>query len=267
MKPIRISETYLDIDNYQLFIKQIKHIDENREKAVLVFLHDSWGCTEMWNDFPEKLVEISGLDALIYDRQGYGKSSPFTINKRTNHYLHNEAAELIRILDTLNIKKAVLYGHSDGASIALITAALYPERIDGLLVEGAHSFVEKICLNEVRKSRELAKHNALLKSLAKFHGDKAPELFRIWHETWLSDEFSSWTIVPLLKDIRVPVLGFQGDRDEFGTIEQLNSLKKEIPSEVTVAEIPNAGHTPRKEAETETLKWIKEYFTALAQQA
>jgi len=200
---------------------------------------------------------------LVYDRQGYGKSSPFAITKRTNRYLHDEAAELIRILDALNIRKAVLYGHSDGATIALIAAALYPERIAGLLVEGPHSFVEKICQNEVRKSRELAKHNSLLKNLEKYHGENTAELFQLWHETWLSDEFSSWTIIPLLKNIQVPVLGFQGEHDQFGTIEQLNILEREIPSEMSVAEIANAGHTPRKEAETETMNRIKDYFSSL----
>lgn len=251
---------YLDLDGYRLFFKQIDRFPYNQEKPVLVFLHDSWGCTEMWGDFPDKLVEISGLNALIYDRRGYGKSSPFAISKRTNFYLHHEAEELIRVLDALEIKKAVLYGHSDGATIALIAAALHPDRFTGMLVEGPHSFIEESGKDAVRASRERAKHTNLLKSLEKFHGDKTTELFRLWHETWLSRDFSVWTIVPLLKNIHVPVLGFQGENDEFGTIEQLNILKKEIPASVTITEIPNAAHTPRKEAEEETLKWIREYL-------
>ena len=262
MKSANIPETHITVGSHQLFVKQIKCFPENTEKPVLVFLHDSWGCTEMWDGFPEKLVEISGLNALIYDRHGYGKSSSFAIAKRTNHYLHDEAEELIHLLDILKIKKVVLYGHSDGATIALIAAALYPERIAGLLVEGPHCFVEKICQNEVRKSRDRAQHNNLLKNLEKFHGNKSSELFRLWHETWLCDEFSKrWSIVPLLKSIRIPVLAFQGENDEFGTIEQLNTLRKEISSEMTVVEITNAKHTPRKEAENETMEWIKNYFS------
>jgi predicted alpha/beta-hydrolase family hydrolase len=57
------------------------------------------------------------------------------------------------------------------------------------------------------------------------------------------------------------VLAFQGESDEFGTIEQLNVLKKEILTDVTIVEIRNAAHTPRKEAETETMalltNWLK----------
>jgi pimeloyl-ACP methyl ester carboxylesterase len=90
------------------------------------------------------------------------------------------------------------------------------------------------------------------------------ELFRLWHETWTSSEFSSWSIVPLLRDIQVPTLSFQGENDEFGTIEQLRILEKEIPAQVTTAEIRNAGHTPRRENEAESMKWIKEYFSTFA---
>ncbi len=256
-----IENSYPDLGGYMLFVRQIKssHLN-NEQKPVLVFLHDSWGCTEMWNNFPEKLVELSGLNAMIYDRRGYGKSSPFCIVKRTNRYLHDEAEELIRLLDILKIKTAVLYGHSDGATIALIAAALYPDRIAGLIVEGPHSFIEESGKEAVRHTRERSKSTGLLNSLEKYHGGKTEKLFRLWHETWLSEEFSIWTIVPLLSKIRIPVLAFQGENDEFGTIEQLNVLKKEIPEEVFVTEIPGAGHTPRKEAEKETMEWIKNYF-------
>jgi len=55
-------------------------------------------------------------------------------------------------------------------------------------------------------------------------------------------------------------LAFQGEHDDFGSIEQLNILKKEIPSFVTIAEITSSGHTPRKESENETMKLIKSFF-------
>ncbi|WP_163628685.1 alpha/beta fold hydrolase [Paludibacter sp. 221] len=254
-------EAYVHLNGHSLFVKKINNCPDANEKPVLIFLHDSWGCTEMWEDFPEKLVKLSGLNGLVYDRQGYGKSSPFNITARTNNYLHDEAHELIDLLNLCGIKNAVLYGHSDGASIALIAAALYSDRIKGLLLEGAHSFVEESGKNAVRQSRERAKHSSLIKSLEKFHGDKAPELFRLWHETWLNDGFVTWTIVPLLKDIACPVLAFQGESDEFGTIKQLSVLEKEIPSPTIITEIPKAAHTPRKEAAEETLKWIESYFS------
>lgn len=251
---------YIQREGYHLFAKSITRFSENNDNPVLVFLHDSWGCVEMWGDFPDRLVKISGLNGLVYDRRGYGKSSPFAVTQRTEFYLHEEAHELIGVLDACRIQHAVIYGHSDGATIALLAAALYPDRIKGLILEGAHSFIEDSGKAAVLETRERAKETSLLASLEKYHGDKTAELFRLWHETWLSDYFAQWSIVPLLHNITCPVLAFQGEKDEFGSIEQLNILKKEILTSVTIAEIKHAGHTPRKEAEEETMKWVKKFI-------
>ena len=251
---------YIQRIGYQLFAIKIDSFPDDKNMPVLVFLHDSWGCVEMWGDYPQRLVKMSGLNGLVYDRRGYGQSSPFAVKQRTEFYLHDEARELIDVMDTRGIKHAILYGHSDGATIALLAAARYPERIKGLILEGAHSFIEDSGKAAVLETRERAKETSLLVSLEKYHGDKTYELFRLWHETWLSDYFAHWTIVPLLHNIICPVLAFQGEHDEFGSIEQLNILKKEIAAPVTIAEISSAGHTPRKEAEEETMERVNEFF-------
>jgi len=251
---------YIQREGYQLFASRILSSANPENRPSLLFLHDSWGCIELWGDFPEKVLELSGLNGLLYDRRGYGQSSRFAIKQRTEFYLHDEAIELMEVLDSCGIQQAVIYGHSDGATIALLAAALYPERIKGLILEGAHSFIEDSGKAAVLDTRERAKSNGLLASLEKYHGDKTQELFRLWHETWLSDYFARWTIVPLLQNISCPVLAFQGKNDEFGSVEQLNVLKNEIKQPVTLAEIPLAGHTPRKEAEKETLELIDEFF-------
>jgi len=251
---------YIQRKDYKLVARQIMRYQEDKNKPTLVFLHDSWGCIAMWGEFPDRLVDLSGLNGFVYDRRGYGQSSSFAVNERTEFYLDDEARELMEILDSCQIQQAVIYGHSDGATIALLAASLYPDRIKGLILEGAHSFIEDSGKAAVLETRERAKVNGLLASLEKYHGDKTTELFRLWHETWLSDFFAHWSIVPLLHNITCPVLAFQGEDDEFGSVEQLNVLKKEIHADVTISEIPMAGHTPRREAEEETMRLIKQFF-------
>ncbi len=63
-------------------------------KGTMVFLHDSLGCIELWRDFPEHLAIAAGYNAFVYDRRGYGGSSPFrgaetekTIWKKKRTYL------------------------------------------------------------------------------------------------------------------------------------------------------------------------------------
>jgi pimeloyl-ACP methyl ester carboxylesterase len=254
---------FIQRDGYQLFARKINCSSNQENRPVLLFLHDSWGCTELWGDFPEKVLKRSGLNGLLYDRRGYGQSSPFAVKQRNEFYLHDEAREVLEVLDICGIEQAVIYGHSDGATIALLAAALFPERIKGLILEGAHSFIEDSGKAAVLDTRERAKGNGLLASLEKYHGNKTTELFRLWHETWLSDYFAHWTIVPLLQNIICPVLAFQGENDEFGSVEQLNVLKKEIKGDVTISEIPMAGHTPRKEAETETINMVRSFLKDL----
>jgi len=251
---------YIDFDDYAVYCEQIVR-DGTAASPVLVFLHDSWGCVEMWGLFPEEISRLFGTNALVYDRRGYGKSSPFAVVRRDEFYLHNEAHELMKLLDALQLNDVIIYGHSDGATIALLAAALYPGRVRGLMLEGAHSFIEDSGKAAVLATRERAKDTSLLLSLEKYHGNKTNELFRLWHETWLSDYFSQWSIVPLLKQINCPVLAFQGENDEFGTPAQLEILKTEIKTEVTVCEIREAAHTPRKEAEAMTMLLIRDWFS------
>lgn len=255
-----MSDFYIERGEYHLYSKRINQKQENSTNETLVLLHDSWGCVEMWDDFVTIIAEISGMDIFLYDRRGYGKSSAFAISERTEFYLHDEADELFWILNKFFIVNPIIYGHSDGATIALIAASKYPDRIKGLILEGAHSFIEDSGKAAVLATREKAKHTSLLKSLEKYHGSKTFELFRLWHETWLSDYFANWTIVPMLHNIKCPVLAFQGENDEFGSIDQLRVLKENIKTNVTIFEIPDAGHTPRKEAEIFTLEIIKEWY-------
>jgi pimeloyl-ACP methyl ester carboxylesterase len=94
----------------------------------VVLLHDSLGSVVLWRDFPERIAEATGLGVLAYDRRGHGASDPFGPEPRTRAYLHEEAATLEQVLAAANVREAVLFGHSDGGSIALLAAALHPAR-------------------------------------------------------------------------------------------------------------------------------------------
>ena len=85
------------------------------QAPTIIFLHDSLGCIKLWRDFPQFLGVHTRCNILVYDRLGYGKSSPFPENyQRDNDYLELEADLLIDIINDLNIKKPILFGHSDG---------------------------------------------------------------------------------------------------------------------------------------------------------
>ncbi|AXT58609.1 alpha/beta hydrolase [Aquimarina sp. AD1] len=219
----------------------------NLSKPTIIFLHDSLGCIELWRDFPNKIKQSTNFNVLSYDRQGYGKSERFSETKRSKDYLKKEAEILARLIDTLELKKVILFGHSDGGTIALLTASLYPEKVTGIITEGAHVFVEKETLQGIRKAKIAYKTTNLKDKLTKYHQNNTEDVFRMWTETWLSPSFLDWNIENYLSNIQCPSLIIQGENDEYGTLEQVYSIVRKTTGKSKSLIIPNIGHTPHKE--------------------
>lgn len=229
-------------------------------QPTLVFLHDSLCCTSLWRDFPQKLAETVQCNILVYDRLGYGKSDPMPTHERPVNYLEAEADSLNSLLIVLEIDNAILFGHSDGGSIALITASQYGKRIKSVICEAAHIFVEEVTLKGIREAMEAYKTTDLPQRLQKYHGDKVETLFRAWTETWTHDDFRSWNIEHFLPAITCPLLFIQGEADEYGTMEQAKKTVRQINCKASVFSIPDIGHTPHKEASEITIAAVKSFL-------
>lgn len=191
---------------------------------------------------------------LVYDRQGYGKSAPMQSHHRTNDYLENEADTLHILLEKLGLKNVILFGHSDGGSIALIAAARYPRIVQSVIVEAAHIFVEDVTLTGIRAAADAFSSTNLKTRLEKYHGDKTDTLFKAWTETWLSETFRSWTIGHFIPLIQCPVLFIQGECDEYGTIKQQEGVMNGSRSKVETTLLPGVHHSPHKEVPAKVLE-------------
>ena len=235
------------------------------EKMTIIFLHDSLGCIELWRNFPEEIAFKTGCNTIAYDRQGYGKSDPFTIKKRELNYLEKEAHVLGKILETTPSKDIILFGHSDGGSIALLTAAMFPEKITAIITEGAHVFVEQETLNGIKAAKTAYKETSLKEKLSRYHEDKTDAVFRLWTETWLSEKFKLWNIEQYLPKIKCPSLIIQGEQDEYGTIDQVNSIVKNTSGKSISLILPRTGHTPHKENPTVVIKNVLSFIDSLQQ--
>ncbi|MTI29642.1 alpha/beta fold hydrolase [Xanthovirga aplysinae] len=232
-------------------------------RPTLVFLHDSLGCIKLWRDFPVKLGEAAKCNVLIYDRQGYGKSEPFTSIRRKNDYMEIESGILNSLLEQCEITNAILFGHSDGGTIALLAASKYPEKISGIITEGAHIFVEEITVAGIRQAIENYKTTNLKDRLRKYHGEKTEAVFWAWAGTWLTEEYRNWNIEHFLPKIQCPVLIIQGENDEYGSLKQVDRIIKQVSGYSTKLIIPNIGHTPHKEASELTLIKSAEFVSKL----
>lgn len=246
-----ISEnSMVTINDKKIFVE---YCNPYPEKPVIVFLHDSLGCAQLWRDFPEKLAQAVEMNVLIYDRVGYGKSERLLSSKRDKNYLEQEADFLEKLLSVLDIHKVILFGHSDGGSIALIYSGKYPEKVSGLICEAGHIFVEDVTLEGIYKSIDAYYTTNLPERLAKYHGEKVDTIFKAWTETWTSDDYRSWNIESFLPDIKAPLLFVQGDLDEYGTMKQVDKTISQVSGKAEKYIVTSVGHTPHKENPSLTL--------------
>lgn len=238
-------------------------IPGDMDKPHLVFLHEGLGCEAMWKGFPELLCKTTGCPGLIYDRLGHGKSSPLN-RKRTVHFMHEYAlVELPKLLEELIPDTPfILIGHSDGGSIALIYAAERPPFLKGIVAEAAHVFVEQATIEGIRNADEAWKKGKL-KGLAKYHGRKTPDTFEAWARTWLSNWFQHWNIEYLLPSIEVPLLVIQGTEDQYGSIDQANSIVSKSSAPARLEILDNCAHAPHLEASSTTLKLMSNFINQI----
>lgn len=240
-------------------------IEGDSRRVHLVYLHEGLGCTAMWEDFPTLLCEMTGCPGLLYDRLGYGKSSPLN-RLRTIHYLHQYAIEeLSNFLDEIIPDSPfILIGHSDGGSISLIFGAERSPRLKGIITEAAHVFVEPATIAGIKIAKQ-AWNEGKLTGLAKYHGEKTESIFKAWSETWLKSWFKHWNIEYLLPSVEVPLLAIQGRDDPYGSIDQVNSIVSGSSGYADHRIIDNAGHCPHKEAQSIVLQLMADFITQINQ--
>lgn len=230
------------------------------DKPTLVFLHEGLGSVALWRDFPDKLARRLGAPALIYSRRGYGKSSALA-GPRQPSFMHDEALDVLpAILDQLRIERAILVGHSDGASIALIHAANHPGRIAGMVLMAPHVIVEPISVQSIAKITETYETSDLRTRLARYH-DHVDDAFLGWSRIWLSPQFRSWSLGDECTKLTTPTLLIQGDDDEYGTLAQLDAIESAASGAAIQRVVLSAcGHSPWRDQEDMVLDAISGFF-------
>lgn len=161
--------------------------------------------------------------------------------------MEKEAEILVSLIEECQINNAILFGHSDGASIALLAASLGLDAIRAVISVGAHVFVEDVTLKGIRKAKLDYQTTNLKEKLEKYHGDKTEAMFKAWTATWTAPFFASWNIEYCLPKIHIPVFVIQGDLDEFGSAEQVKRIEQQVSGRSKSWLIPGLKHSPHKE--------------------
>ena len=224
---------------------------------TLVFLHEGLGSISQWRDFPARIVEGTGLPAIVYARYGHGQSDVL-LQPHGVDFMHREALEsLPELLRQLGISRPILIGHSDGASIALIYAgAGHPLR--GLVAMAPHVFVEDISIEGIVAAKRVFDTSDLPQKLARHHRDPC-KTFHGWNDVWLAPAFRGWNIEGFLPAIKCPLLAIQGHEDEYGSMAQVDAIARQAGGPVEVLKLDGCGHSPHRDQPETVVKTIVEF--------
>jgi len=171
----------------------------NKEAPVLILLH---GNGEDLHIFDQQISYFSQYYRTIaIDTRGHGKSTRGT--KPLN--FHTFAADLVAVLDALQIEKVNIVGFSDGAITALHTALLAPERVSAMVLLGVNYNTKGLRL--IPRLLVLCMY-AFLSAASLFSAKKRKQ-----KEIWGLMVYLPKLTIEEISQIKIPTLVITGEKD------------------------------------------------------
>jgi pimeloyl-ACP methyl ester carboxylesterase len=260
------------------------HYRDSGDGPAIVFLHGGWGY-EVY-PFDRQVAALGARHRLVIpDRSGYGRSGP--VGEFPLDFHQRAMEETLALIDALGLERPVLWGHSDGAIIALMLGLATPDRMSGAIVEAAHfykskprsrAFFESVIANPESLG------GGVVTALTRDHGARWREILEEHSRTWLritadaaspTDDFYGGR----LGDLTVPLLVVHGARDPRTEPGELDALRAALGSgrsaastrgaalsgpPPTIALFDEGGHSPHSERATgdEVTRVAQEFIMA-----
>jgi pimeloyl-ACP methyl ester carboxylesterase len=230
------------------------HVRDVGRGEPLIVLHGGWGYAIYPFD-----RQIAALGArrrfVIPDRTGYGGSMP--LDEQRTDFHQRAAEETIAVLDRTGIERAVVWGHSDGAVIALRLGLMAPERLAAIVAEATHFFRRKPrsrAFFETMRDAPERLGERVAETLQCEHGARWRALLSTNGDAWLriADEASSDSADLYdgrLGRLAVRTLFVHGARDPRTEPGEIEALCAALPA-AALAMFEKGGHSPHSEDAT-----------------
>ncbi len=265
--PVIIRDTWVDHPKGRIFARIWDSAEQAGAAAPtpIVLFHDSLGCVDLWRGFPLALSERTGRTVIAYDRLGFGKSSPRQ-DMPSLDFVAEEADVYFPVLRAqLALDRFVAFGHSVGGGMAIHCAAAFPDCCEALITESAQTFLEDRTRQSIAAAREQFRDESQRARLRPYHGDKADWVLRAWTGSWLHPDFASWTLAPVLPQVRCPVLVIHGIYDEYGSVQHPEMIGQLTTGPVRVEILPDTYHVPHREREGKVIDMVAAFLATLPQ--
>jgi pimeloyl-ACP methyl ester carboxylesterase len=233
----------------------VVHYREFGSGKPLVILHGGWGYGVY--PFDRQIAAFaSKFWILIPDRSGYGHSTPVS-DEMPLDFHKRAAAETLSFMDALGIKRAYLWGHSDGSVIAAMMGLGAPDRCAGVILEafhylrrkpGSRAFFERFAA----RPEELGEETRNL--LAEDHGESHwPAVLRRNCSAWFRIADSVKRPEEDLYDgrlgeLRVPAMFLHGSLDPRTEPGEMDMVRQAL-LQARMRFVSNGKHSPHSEAD------------------
>lgn len=238
--------------------------DRRGRGTPLVLLHGFPLDHHLWDEVAPLLEDT--FDVILPDLRGFGDSSTIDPAQGMDDY----ASDVTVLLDSLDIQKAAIAGHSMGGYVALAFARLYPERVRGLGLVSSQVVADAPERKEGRyKSAADVERNGIgsvveamapkftqdetLQSYARTAMERQQPAAYIAALKAMAERYDSTRLLP---SFDFPVVVIHGDSDSLIPIDRAREVKAALP-QAHLVEIEGAGHVPMLEAKEETAAALK----------
>ncbi len=245
----------VDVGGHRLRVR-----DLGQGPRCYLCLHGLLDTLEVWSRLEPELAAHGRL--VLVDQRAHGES-----DAPPGPYRREElAADVIGLLDALEIQRAVLVGHSMGGIVAMTTALSAPERVEALVLLGTASqcservagWYEEIAhAGETQGLPGLARKVFGSRSSREVRGDAAgiAHLTRTLRSLW--DD----PLTPELRRIDCPVLLVVGEQDPMGP--KASSLIADALPDSTLRVLPGVGHWSHVESPDEVGEALRTFSTRM----
>ena len=201
------------------------HYREVGAGPPLLILHGGWGYDAY--PFDRQIAALSASRRIVIpDRSGYGGSGRLQTQETDFH--RRAAAETFAVIDALGLDRPILWGHSDGAVIALLMALSASERIGGVIAEATHVFRSKPASRmffETMRDAPEQFGERMTGILSREHGSEWRHVISTNGTAWLRlAELGGDLYDGRLSSLRVPVLVLHGANDPRTEPGELDAL-------------------------------------------
>lgn len=245
---------------------------------VLIIVHGLYGASDNWVTHGKILSKY--FEVYILDQRNHGNSP------HSNEHNYNVmSADIYEFMQSQNIEKAVLLGHSMGGKAVMTFAGKYPGKVSALIIvdiSPAKYEINSFSDSKIKKHKKIIEAlnvNAILQAKSRIEADKICEKYIDEPQTrafilknlkrtssgfkWkLNVDIITKNIENILSDITLendisgfPTLFIKAENSDYITEKDINVINNIFPS-AEIKTINNAGHWVHAEQPKQFLKTI-----------